>query len=231
MRTVLIVEDEPKIREVIASYIRHGGLAALEAETGQEALRLLGSERVDAVVLDLMLPDMDGEAVCRHIRRTSSVPVVMLTAKASQEQRIEGFSLGADDYVTKPFDPRELLARIRAILRRADDSQLLADRIVYEDGALVIDSLRQTVTAHGELINLTPNEYKLLLAMAKHPQRIFAREQLIEMAWGYDYEGDSRTVDQHIKNIRHKIEADPRQPRFIRTVFGAGYRFTGGESP
>lgn len=230
LKTVLVVEDEPKIRDVITSYLKKDGYEILESAFGKEALKTLMNEAVDIVILDLMLPDMSGEEVCRQIRQFSSLPILMLTAKVSQDHRIEGLSLGADDYLTKPFDPREVVARVRAILRRSDDSQLLADRISFGDGYLVIDSLKQQVFVQSNPINLTPNEYKLLLALSKHPQRPFSREQLIEMLWGYDYDGDNRTVDQHIKNLRQKIEPDPRTPQFIVTVYGAGYRFTGGIS-
>lgn len=230
LKTVLVVEDEPKIRDVITSYLKKDGYVTLESEFGKEALQILTNKVVDIVILDLMLPDISGEEVCKQIRQFSSIPILMLTAKVTQDHRIEGLSLGADDYLTKPFDPREVVARVRAILRRSDDFQLLADRISFCDGYLVIDSLKQQVFIQSNQINVTPNEYKLLLALAKHPQRPFTREQLIEMVWGYDYDGDIRTIDQHIKNLRQKIEPDPRTPQYIVTVYGAGYRFTGGYS-
>ncbi|REK71855.1 response regulator transcription factor [Paenibacillus paeoniae] len=229
MKTIAVVDDEVKIRDVIVSYLVQGGFRCLEAGTARDALQIIEEQPPDLIILDLMLPDMDGEQVCEEIRRTHSIPILMLTAKASESNRIRGLSLGADDYVTKPFDPREVVARVRAILRRTDDVQLLADRIVFHGGHLVIDSLKQDVYCGGEAVSLTPNEYKLLLVLAKHPQRRFTREELVEKVLGYEFEGDIRTIDQHIKNIRSKIEPDPKSPIYIVTVYGSGYRFAGGE--
>ncbi|MFD0590320.1 response regulator transcription factor [Paenibacillus sp. GCM10027627] len=229
MKTIAVVDDEPKIRDVIVSYLKQAGFQCVEAGTGLDALHLVETEAVDLVILDLMLPDMEGERVCEAIRRIHSVPILMLTAKVSENNRIKGLSLGADDYLTKPFDPREVVARVRAILRRSDDASLLADRLTFNEGHLVIDSLKHDVYSGGRPANLTPNEYKLLLALAKYPQRHFTREELVEKVLGYDFEGDSRTIDQHVKNIRSKIEADPKAPRYITTVYGTGYRFAGGE--
>ncbi|RKN81959.1 response regulator transcription factor [Paenibacillus ginsengarvi] len=228
MKTILVVDDEPKIRDVVVSYLSKEGFQTVEAETGSEAIQIVQNESVDFVILDLMLPDMEGEHVCQSIRQIHSVPILMLTAKVSEHNRIKGLSVGADDYLIKPFDPREVVARVRAILRRTDDSYLLADRLAFNKGELTIDSLRQHVYRGGELVSLTPNEYKLLLLMAKHPQRIFSREQLVERVLGYDFEGDIRTIDQHVKNIRQKIEMDPKSPKYIVTVYGTGYRFAGG---
>jgi two-component system response regulator ResD len=228
MKTILVVDDEEKIRDVVISYLKKEGFQAVEAETGNDALRVLQSESIDLVILDLMLPDMDGELVCQTIRKINSVPILMLTAKVSENNRIKGLSIGADDYLTKPFDPREVVARVRAILRRTDDSHLLADRLSFNHGHLEIDSLKHTVFCHGEPINLTPNEYKLLLALAKYPQRHFTREELVDKVLGYSFDGDMRTIDQHVKNIRHKIEPDPKNPQYILTVYGLGYRFAGG---
>ncbi|ACT01656.1 response regulator transcription factor [Paenibacillus sp. JDR-2] len=227
MKTVLVVEDEDKIRDVVISYLKKEGFKTLEAATGSYALEVLRSSLVDLVILDLMLPDMDGEQVCVSIRKTNSIPILMLSAKMSDNNRIKGLSIGADDYLIKPFDPREVVARVRAILRRTDDSQLLADRSSYNHGHLEIDSLKQMVFCHGEPISLTPNEYKLLLMLAKYPQRHFTRNELVDKVLGYDFEGDVRTIDQHVKNIRYKIEPDPKNPLYIRTVYGSGYRFDG----
>lgn len=229
MKTILVVDDEEKIRDVVVSYLNQAGYLSLEAGTGREALQLVESHAVDLVILDLMLPDMDGEQVCEAVRRMHSVPILMLTAKSSENNRIKGLSLGADDYVTKPFDPREVVARVRAILRRSDDAHLLADRMSFGGGHLTIDSLKQEVYCAGQAAGLTPNEYKLLLVLARHPERRFTREELVEKVLGYDFEGDSRTIDQHVKNIRWKIEHDPKTPRYIVTVYGSGYRFAGGE--
>ncbi|WP_090792350.1 response regulator transcription factor [Paenibacillus sp. GP183] len=227
MKTILVVDDEEKIRDVVTSYLMKEGFRVLEAAAGNEALHSLQNQSIDLVILDLMLPDMDGELVCQTIRQFNSVPILMLTAKASDNNRIKGLSIGADDYLTKPFDPREVVARVRAILRRTDDNHLLADRLTFNQGHLEIDSLKHTVFSHGEPISLTPSEYKLLLALAKYPQRHFSREELVDKVMGYEFDGDIRTIDQHIKNIRHKIELDPKKPQYIVTVYGSGYRFTG----
>ncbi|MFC5647960.1 response regulator [Paenibacillus solisilvae] len=228
MKTILVVDDEAKIRDVVVSYLKKEEFQTLEAATGSDAIRIVQNQAIDFVILDLMLPDMEGERVCQSIRQIHSVPILMLTAKVSENNRIKGLSVGADDYVTKPFDPREVVARVRAILRRTDDHHLLADRLAFNDEHLVIDSLKQHVYAGGQLVNLTPNEYKLLLALAKYPQRHFTREELVERVLGYDFDGDIRTIDQHVKNIRHKIERDAKSPEYIVTVYGIGYRFAGG---
>lgn len=186
----------------------------MEAATGSEALQALQRESVDLVILDLMLPDMDGEQVCQTIRKMNSVPILMLTAKVSENNRIKGLSMGADDYLTKPFDPREVVARVRAILRRTDDGHLLADRLSFNDGHLDIDSLKHTVFCHGEPVNLTPNEYKLLLALAKYPQRHFTREELVDKVLGYAFDGDMRTIDQHVKTYATKLN----RTRRIRSI-------------
>ncbi|MGG3279306.1 response regulator [Paenibacillus solani] len=227
MKTILIVDDEPNIREVLVSYMNKENYLTLEAGSGSEALDTLRHRTVDLVILDLMLPDLDGEQVCRDIRTFSSVPIIMLTAKVAQSSRIDGLTSGADDYIVKPFDPREVVARVKAVMRRGDDHQLLADVITYQQGALVIHSLKHEVTCHGQIVNLTPSEYKLLLLLAKYPQRNFSREELVERVLGYDFIGDNRIIDQHIKNLRQKIEVDPKAPKFIITVYGFGYRFGG----
>ncbi|KRF11075.1 response regulator transcription factor [Paenibacillus sp. Soil787] len=230
MRTILIVDDEEKIREVVASYLQNEGYTTVEASTGNKALELVRGGNVDLLILDLMLPDMSGENVCRAIRQFSPVPVIMLTAKVSEDDRVQGLTLGADDYVVKPFSPRELTARVKAILRRAQDDTLLAETISFQDDDLVIRPMKHEVYKIGNLISLTPNEYKLLLIMAHHPNRTFTREELIEKVLGFDFEGDTRSIDQHVKNLRQKIESDPKKPQYIVTVFSVGYRFTGGEA-
>ncbi len=189
---------------------------------------MIRNAAVDLVILDLMLPDMPGERVCQTIRQISSVPILMLTAKATEDNRIYGLTIGADDYMIKPFDPRELVARVRAILRRTDDHRLLADRISFHGDELVIDAMCGEVLCHGETVNLTPSEYKLLLVLARHPQRQFTREELVEKVLGLDFDGDVRAIDQHIKNLRQKIEPDPKHPKYIQTVYGTGYKFAGG---
>lgn len=228
MKTILMVDDEDKIRDVVVSYLQKHGFRTLEAGTGTEALQTIRRDRVDLVILDLMLPDIPGEQVCQTIRQQSSVPILMLTAKVDKSSRIQGLNIGADDYVIKPFDPHELVARVRAILRRSDDHHLLADRISFNNGELVIDATQHKVFLHGRPVNLTPSEFKLLLVLARHPQRQFHREELVERVLGFDFEGDVRAIDQHVKNLRQKIEPDPKQPTYIQTVYGIGYRFTGG---
>jgi two-component system, OmpR family, response regulator ResD len=230
MKTILIVDDEEKIREVVVSYLQNEGYATVEAGTGNKALEFVQGGNVDLLILDLMLPDMSGEDVCRAIRQFSSVPVIMLTAKASEDDRVQGLTLGADDYVVKPFSPRELTARVKANLRRAQDDTLLAETISFQNDDLIIRPIKHEVYKKGNLISLTPNEYKLLLILARHPNRTFTREELIEKVLGFDFEGDARSIDQHIKNLRQKIESDPKKPQYIVTVFSVGYRFTGGES-
>lgn len=230
MKTIVIVDDEKKIRDVLHSYFEKDGFHVLEAENGKEALSMLNSQRVDMLILDLMLPDVPGEKVCEQARAVSSVPILMLTAKSSLPNRITGLSVGADDYVTKPFDPAEVVARVRAILRRTAPNELLAERIRFHLGHLEIDSLKHEVYRYGEKIKLTPNEYGLLVLLAKYPQRYFSREELVIRLLGHDFPGDTRTIDQHVKNLRQKIEKDPKSPQYILTVYGSGYRFGGGET-
>ncbi|AJY73503.1 response regulator transcription factor [Paenibacillus beijingensis] len=227
-KTILVVDDEDKIRDVVASYLQKDGFRTLEADTGEKALHIVQFKALDLIILDLMLPDMSGEQVCKQIRQFSSLPILMLTAKVSEDNRIHGLSIGADDYLLKPFDPRELVARVRAILRRTDNQHLLADRISFRNDELIIDSVRSEVFVQGEPVNLTQSEYKLLLLLARHPQRQFNREELVAKVLGFDFEGDVRSIDQHVKNLRQKIEPDPKQPRFITTVYGVGYKFIGG---
>lgn len=226
MRKILIVDDEEKIREVLASYVEKEGYVALEAANGTEAWNVFNKESPGFVILDLMLPDVSGETICQWIREQSPVPVLMLTAKVSEGDRIKGLALGADDYVIKPFSPREVVARIKAILRRSS-LDLLASRISYKDGDLIIDTDRQEVLKNGEIVYLTPAEFKLLLVFARHPNRSFSREELIEKVFGMSYTGDERTIDQHVKNLRQKIETNPKNPEYIITVYGFGYRFNG----
>lgn len=225
MSKLLVVEDEDKIREIICAYLNKAGYTTDEACDAAAAMHKLASESYDLILLDLMLPDEPGESLCGRIRAVNPAPVIMLTAKASIDSRIRGLSAGADDYIVKPFDPHELLARVRSVLRRTDASELLADRLSYDYGRLSIDSRSKKVYVHGQPIGLTPYEYKLLVVMARNPGRSFSREELIDLVMGLDFEGDLRTIDQHVKNLRHKIEEDPRNPKLIMTVFGTGYRF------
>lgn len=228
MSKILVIEDEDKIREVIIAYLNKAGYRACEAIDGQSAMHEIDKQPFDLIILDLMLPDINGELLCRQIRGTNPVPIIMLTAKASLNHRIQGLSAGADDYIVKPFDPHELLARVRSVIRRTNHHELLADRLEYGNGRLSLDSQAKQVYINQEPINLTPNEYKLLVVMARNAERTLSREQLIDMVMGIDFEGDARTIDQHVKNLRQKLEEEAKNPMFIQTVFGAGYRFHGG---
>ncbi|MED1864616.1 response regulator transcription factor [Fictibacillus nanhaiensis] len=228
MKTILIVEDEPKLLEVVSSYLKKEGFNTLEALTAKEALKHINNNTVDFLILDLMLPDMSGEALCQRIRQTLTLPILMLTAKVSEEERINGLTLGADDYMVKPFSPRELVLRVKTILRRSVVEGLLAEQITYNGGELKVDAHKQQVYVQGNSVNLTPNEYKLLITFARHPNRVFSREELVEKILGFDFDGDTRTIDQHVKNLRSKLETDSKNPRYIVTVFGVGYKFTGG---
>ncbi|ARR10804.1 response regulator transcription factor [Paenibacillus bovis] len=227
MKHILVVDDEDKIRDVVSSYLSKDGFRIEEAITGEEALSKVRQTAFDLIVLDLMLPDMAGEKVCQTIRSFSSLPILMLSAKASDNHRIRGLSIGADDYLIKPFDPREVVARVRAILRRANENHILADKVTYDNGRLIINAVQQKVICEGQVVNLTPNEFKILMLLARQPNRLFTRDDLVDRVLGYDFGGSTRTIDQHVKNLRSKIEKDPRNPYMIQTVYGAGYRFQG----
>jgi DNA-binding response OmpR family regulator len=220
--SILIVDDEEKIREVVASYLIAAGFEVVCAKNGKEALDLFATRRVDLVLLDLMLPDLSGEDVCKNIRARSTVPVIMLTAKVDEASIIHGLNIGADDYITKPFSPRELTARVKAALRRTSESGQNAER---QNAGLVINTENRTVSKNEQEINLTPNEYKILTLLAGRPEKIFTRDEIIEKALGDDFDGFDRAVDTHIKNLRAKIADDPKNPRHILTVYGMGYRF------
>jgi DNA-binding response OmpR family regulator len=224
MTTVLVVDDEPTIREIVISYLRRDGFDTLEAADGNRARELLGAESPDLVVLDLMLPGVDGLELCRWIRTSSQVPVIMLTARGEESDRIVGLELGADDYVTKPFSPRELAARVRTVLRRAE-LDVVADQRLSFNG-LVIDSSSRDVTKNDQQLRLTAREFDLLWFMASHPQRVFSREHLMRRIWGYASAVDTGTVTVHMRRLREKIEDDPSRPRHLETVWGVGYRFS-----
>src|SRR5689334_19661987 len=216
MPTILVVDDERKIGEIAGDYLRHAGFDVVTAETGAAGLQIARARRPDLVVLDLRLPDMDGIHVARELRRSSAVPIVMLTARAEESDRLLGLDAGADDYVVKPFSPRELVARVRAVLRRTRGAP--HDVIRFAD--LTLDRARLTVERHGERVDLTASEFHLLAALAAHPGRLFTRTQLLDAIRGGDAEPFDRAIDAHIKNIRRKIERDPRAPRYIQTVYG-----------
>jgi len=225
-KKVLIVDDEPKIVEAVAAYLENSGYTAITASDGEKALLLVEKMNPDLVVLDLMLPKISGEEVCKAIRKISRIPIIMLTAKIDEDDKINGFNIGADDYVTKPFSPRELMARINSLLRRSDEGvSPLFDKMSWNNNDLEVDLVSYTVRKLGEIVNLTPNEFKLLCAMIKYPKKTFTREELIEVAFGVNYEGFDRTIDSHIKNLRSKIEDDTANPCYIVTVRGIGYKF------
>ncbi len=226
--TALMVDDEKKIIEVVKSYLINAGYEVLEAYDGRTALNMFSEMQPDVVILDLMLPDMTGEDICRSIRKTNSTPIIMLTAKVEEEDILRGLKIGADDYVTKPFSPRQLLARVEAVLRRSRGNANTKRPLSFDNGKLLIDDEKHEVTAAGSPVSLTPNEYKLLITMAGAPQKTFTRDELVCLAFGDDYEGFDRTIDTHIKNLRQKLEEDPKKPKYVITVYGVGYRF-GGE--
>ncbi len=226
---ILIVDDEPKIVEAVQSYLENEGYQVYVAYNGKQALELFTEINSALVILDLMLPDLSGEEICQIFRKHSRVPIIMLTAKVEEEDILQGLNFGADDYVTKPFSPKQLVARVGAVLRRASRELIpLAQIISFHNNDLVIDSQKHEITKKGCLVGLTPNEYKILMLLIKYPHKTFTREELIAMALGEDYDGFDRTIDVYIKNLRRKIETDPKVPRYILTVHGVGYRF-GGE--
>jgi DNA-binding response OmpR family regulator len=223
--TILLVEDERKLRDLVRSYLERAGFTVLSTSSGAEALSLTASASPDLLVLDLGLPDVSGETVAREVRSAAPVPILMLTARSSEEDRVRGLELGADDYVTKPFSPRELVLRVQAILRRGGQSTG-ADQgtASYGDGMLVIDESRRVVTVRGSAVELTPTEWGILLALASVPGRVYSRFELINRVRGYEFEGYERIIDSHIKNLRRKIERDQSNPEIVRTVLGGGYR-------
>jgi len=222
--TVLLVEDERKLRDLVRSYLERAGFTVLSTGSGAEALTLAASASPDLVVLDLGLPDIPGETVARELRAVGAVPVLMLTAKSGEEDRIRGLELGADDYVTKPFSPRELVLRVQAILRRGGAAATTQEVASYGGDELVIDESRRTVVVRGTPVDLTPTEWGLLVALATVPGRVYSRFELINRVRGYEFDGYERTVDSHVKNLRRKIEDDPGNPRIVQTVLGGGYR-------
>lgn len=227
-KTILVVDDEPKITEIVKSYLEKNGYNAVCACDGNSALEQFDQCFPVLILLDLMLPGISGEDVCRAIRKKSRVPIIMLTAKTGEENMLEGLGIGADDYVTKPFSPRVLMAKIEAVLRRVSvEAVPLSDALVFSGGDLVIDSLRHEVRKAGERVSLTPNEYNILFTMAKYPTKAFTRDELITLALGEAYDGFDRTIDTHIKNLRQKIEDDSKNPKYLLTVHSVGYSFGG----
>ena len=229
IKKILIVEDEVKITEILKIYLEDANYTVFIAEDGEKAIPLFDEVKPDLVVLDLMLPKISGESICKAIRQTSRVPIIMLTAKSSEEDKISGFAIGADDYLTKPFSPRELLARVQSVLRRSSDAAIpLYNEMSWNDGDLVIDFSTHDVKKKGIKLNITATEFKILASLMRHPQKIFSRDELINTAFGMDFNGFERAIDSHIKNLRNKIEDNTAPPRYILTVRGVGYKF-GGE--
>jgi DNA-binding response OmpR family regulator len=224
--TVLVVEDERKLRDLIRSYLERAGFMVLSTGSGAEAITMAGAGPPDLVILDLGLPDVPGETIARELRATAVTPILMLTARSTEEDRIRGLELGADDYVTKPFSPRELVLRVQAILRRGRPDLRAGQQGVtsYGGGELLIDEPRRTATLRGVQAALTPTEWGILVALATVPGRVYSRFELINRVRGYEFEGYERTVDSHVKNLRRKIEDDPANPQIIQTVLGGGYR-------
>jgi DNA-binding response OmpR family regulator len=224
-KKIVVIDDELSVQDVVRGYLEKDGYHVFVAGNGRDGLALAERTKPGLIVLDLMLPDIAGEEICREIRSRSDVPILMLTAKAAEEERVGGLAIGADDYLTKPFSPRELVARVRAILRRTQGVETpLVETLSFDDGRLEIDTVAHEVRLERQVADLTPNEYRLLVTLARYPGRVYSRFELINHVQGYDFEGYERTIDAHVKNLRKKIEPDPKRPRYVETVFGVGYR-------
>lgn len=228
-KRILVVDDDAKTVELVRLYLNRDGYRVLTAYNGTDALRLARENRPDLIVLDLMLPGLDGLQVCRTLRAESDVSIIMLTARTTEEDRLTGLDLGADDYVIKPFSPRELAARVRAVLRRLPEAALQRGPAEVEHGKLRVNFLKHEASLADRPLSLTPIEFRLLGLLVREPGRVFSRAQLIEDALSYDFEGFDRTIDVHILNLRRKLEPDPGQPRYIKTVYGAGYKLVRGD--
>jgi DNA-binding response OmpR family regulator len=223
MNNILIIEDEKSVSEILEAYLKKEGYGVYSTENGLEGIEVFIKEKIDLVILDLMLPDIDGEEVCKILRRISDVYIFMLTAKSTLSDKIEGLNIGADEYLTKPLSPRELTARVNALFRRFDGSN---DNILSLDkGKLTIDNDKRSVKLNGEEVNLTPNEFDILYALASNRGKVFTREAIIERVFGLDFDGSDRIVDVHIKNLRKKIEKESKSPKYIVTVTKVGYKF------
>lgn len=224
-KNILLVDDEENILDVIKAYLEKDGYKVFTAKNGFKAIEIFNNNDIDFAILDLMLPDLPGEEVCKRIRLTSQVPILMLTAKVEESDRIYGLDIGADDYLSKPFSPNELVARVRAIFRRIGDCEIKSSILTFNDGDLTIDLGKLVVLKNSQAVDLTATEFKLLFILAQNPGRIFSRDELVTKILGYDYGGYDRTIDTHIKNIRHKI--DDNNFKYISTVYGLGYKFAG----
>ena len=223
MRKVLVVDDEPKIVQLARDYLEHAGFAVVVAHDGKAALASVRAHKPELVVLDLGLPELDGLDVARTIRQESSVPIVMLTGRSEESDKLVGLEIGADDYVTKPFSPKELVARVRAVLRRTERPR--ADTEIVRVGEVMLDIPRMRATVSDRPVELTPTEFQLVTTLAREPGRVFTRAQLLDAVHGVAFESYERAIDAHVKNIRHKLEPDPARPRYLLTVYGVGYRF------
>lgn len=225
MYQILVIEDEKKIADVIKAYLEREGYLVNLAFSGSEGLKQIEKNPPHLIVLDLMLPDVAGEAVCQQLREKSAVPIIMVTARSSEEEKVYGLNIGADDYLTKPFSPKELVARVKSLLRRAYANGQVLKEVLQFNNYLYIDLPKRKVLVKGKEVNLTPVEFKLLTLLAKNPGRVFSRFELINKVQGYDFEGYERTIDAHIKNLRHKLEENAKNPKLLKTVFGVGYKF------
>lgn len=226
MQTVFVIEDDRKIGRIIHAYLEGAGFSVKIFEKGKEAIDSAIKQPPDIVILDLMLPDMNGEDLFQELKEIGDFPIIILTAKSSEEERITGFALGADDYVVKPFSPRELVYRVKAVLKRVKKEDLKGvETISFNNGYLKIDGQSYSVEKGGIKVNLTPTEFKILFTLASSPNKVFTRDELVVRALGYEFEGYERSIDAHIKNIRHKLEDNPRRPDYIVTVYGVGYKF------
>jgi DNA-binding response OmpR family regulator len=228
IQPILLVEDDAKIARVEKVYLEGAGYRVIHCEKGKAAIESAMKELPALAILDLNLPDISGEEVCQELRQIGDFPIIMVTAKSSEEERVAGFALGADDYIVKPFSPRELVYRIKAVMRRQQKGEAgSGEPISFNNGQLVIDGMSYEVKVDGSPVNITPTEFKVIYVLASNPSRVFPRDELVEKALGYRFEGYERSIDAHIKNIRHKIEKDPRNPEYILTIYGVGYRFSG----
>jgi DNA-binding response OmpR family regulator len=228
-KKILVVDDEEKIVEVVKAYLEKAGYEVFGAYNGKDAIKLFEQLNPTLIVLDLMLPDMTGEDICKTLRRKSRVPIIMLTAKVDERNILNGYDIGTDDYITKPFSPKQLVAKINAILRRIDDEAVpLSSILSFNNGDLVLDVLKHEVKKNGVIVNLTSSEYKILMTLVKYPQKTFTREELVTFALEDSFDGFDRVIDTHIKKIRQKIETNSKEPKYIMTIYGIGYRF-GGE--
>ena len=224
-KRILVVDDEPKIVDVVKSYLERSNYIVYAAHSGKEAYEKYEKENPSLIILDWMLPDTTGAEICKTLRLKSNVPIIMLTAKVEEENILQGLRIGADDYVTKPFSPRQLVARVEAILRRTESNS--PEVLSFHNGVLIVDAASRDVRVDGNPVGLTPNEFKLVYALAKHPNKVFTRDELIAIISGDDFDGFDRIIDTHIKNARQKIEIETKNPRYILTVHGVGYKFGG----